>query len=160
MEQLFAQLREPVYRYVIGIVDSPAEAEDIAQEAFLRLFAALRKGEKIRLAPAWVFRTAYNLAIDRCRAQGKTEPLEPGVLRRVPLGATPATQERQLREAERARKLEQALELLSPQERRCLDLRAEGLRFREIAAALEVGISTVETFLARAVKKLSKEIHV
>jgi RNA polymerase sigma-70 factor (ECF subfamily) len=54
--------------------------------------------------------------------------------------------------------METALSLLSVQERRCLELRAEGLRYREIAEALSIGSSTVETFLARAIRKIVKQL--
>ncbi|HHN72840.1 MAG TPA: LuxR family transcriptional regulator, partial [Thermopetrobacter sp.] len=48
----------------------------------------------------------------------------------------------------------------SPQERRCVDLRSEGLRYREIAEILGVSLSTVQTFLTRALQKLMKEVDV
>ena len=52
--------------------------------------------------------------------------------------------------------MKQALDTLSPQQRQCLHLRAEGLRYREIAETIGVGISTVGEFLNRAVTRLRK----
>ena len=52
-----------------------------------------------------------------------------------------------------------AMKCLSPQERHCLDLRSEGLCFREIAEVLSIRISTVETFLDRGIRKIAKEIN-
>lgn len=159
---LFGKLRQPVYRFVISILKSPTEAEDITQEAFLRLYTALRRGEKIQSVPAWVFRTAHNLAIDRCRQESRLERMDPAELAQLPgntVSSGPGVEQNMLKQ-QRAQALELALKVLSPQEQRCLALRAEGLRYREIAEVLNVGISTVETFLARAVRKLSREINV
>jgi len=48
---------------------------------------------------------------------------------------------------------------LSPQQRRCLYLRGEGLKYREIAQAMGVGVSTVSVFLERAMARIWKVIH-
>ena len=161
VSEAFVRLREPIYRYAISILDDAAEAEDIAQEAFLRLLSELHKGREIGNVPAWVFRAAHNLAIDRRRRTNRVERLDPDAWQRAPKWtARPGEgMERMIERNEQAEALEAALVLLSPQERRCLDLRAEGLRYREIAEVLEVGISTVESFLARAIRKLAKEVN-
>ena len=52
--------------------------------------------------------------------------------------------------------MHEALHWLSAQERQCLLLRAEGLRYREIGEILGVGTSTVGEFLQRALRKLMK----
>jgi DNA-directed RNA polymerase specialized sigma24 family protein len=51
------------------------------------------------------------------------------------------------------------LDRLSVQERLCFELRAEGLRYREIAEVLALRIPTVQTLLGRAVKKISGGCH-
>ena len=55
--------------------------------------------------------------------------------------------------------LRTAIENLSPQQRSCLHLRAEGFRYREIAGILGINPSTVGEFLQRAVKRLRKAIY-
>jgi len=150
----------PVYRYVLSILSDAAEAEDVAQEAFLRLYSVVREGSRVDNVPAWVFRTAHNLAVDRLRKLDRQQSCDLQTLEDL-TGAREAENsletdlaEKQKREAVRA-----ALAALSPQERRCVNLRAEGLRYREIAEVLGVGLSTVQTFLIRAVRKLVKEIN-
>lgn len=59
----------------------------------------------------------------------------------------------------RAAHLTAALRLLSVQERACLELRAEGPRYREIAEVRGVGLSTVQIFLDRALRKIERSIH-
>ena len=48
---------------------------------------------------------------------------------------------------------------LSPQQRQCLHLRAEGLRYREIAETMQISISSVREFLGRAITKLQKAAY-
>jgi RNA polymerase sigma-70 factor (ECF subfamily) len=50
------------------------------------------------------------------------------------------------------------MDQLSPQQKVCIHLRAEGMRYREIAEVLGVSISTVEEFLARAIARLRMKL--
>src|SRR5438552_18556281 len=63
--QLFKQLRDPVYRYLMTVVGNSAEAEDITQDAFLQLYRYLYSGQAINNVRSWVFKVANNLAINR-----------------------------------------------------------------------------------------------
>jgi len=71
---------------------------------------------------------------------------------------SPGAEERMLRQ-ERRQQLHVALARLSRQERQCIWLRAEGFRYREIAEILSVSVSTVQTFLGRAIKKIGSDMH-
>ncbi|MGH8731168.1 MAG: RNA polymerase sigma factor, partial [Burkholderiales bacterium] len=68
--ELFDLLRDPIYRYLSGRLGDRAEAEDLTQEVFLRLYTSLQKGQAVGNVRAWVFRVAHNLAIDQFRRQG------------------------------------------------------------------------------------------
>src|SRR5436190_2092812 len=59
--ELFEHLRDSVYRYLIVLTGNPAEAEEVTQEAFLKLCQCLQKGQTISHARTWVFRVAHNL---------------------------------------------------------------------------------------------------
>ena len=69
--QLFLETREDVYRYLLSLGLYPPQAQEGAQEVFLRLYATLRKGEKIQNPRAWIFRVAHNLGL-KIRAQQHT----------------------------------------------------------------------------------------
>jgi RNA polymerase sigma-70 factor (ECF subfamily) len=56
-------------------------------------------------------------------------------------------------------RLRDGLEALSPQQRRCLYLRAEGLRYHEIAETLGVSLSTVAEYVSRGIARLRKAVH-
>jgi RNA polymerase sigma-70 factor (ECF subfamily) len=62
-------------------------------------------------------------------------------------------------EREKLLRMHRAVETLSPQQRQCLHLRAEGLRYREIADSIGVSVSTVSEFLERALVRLRKAVY-
>src|SRR5688572_31687178 len=68
----FEELKDPVFRYVAGIVSDDQGARDVTQEAFVRLYEHLLKGNRIAHVQAWIFRVAHNLAIDAVRKDGVT----------------------------------------------------------------------------------------
>ena len=158
--QVFDLLRDPVYRYFLRRLANASEAEDLTQEVFLRLYSWLDKGRKVENIRAWVFRVAHNLVIDREALNARFQSLDSNEWERVretyPDLAPSA--ERRLLEQEQQGKLHLALKRLSPQERECLDLRAEGLSYREIAEVFDMRTHTLVSFLRRVVKKLFREI--
>jgi RNA polymerase sigma-70 factor (ECF subfamily) len=157
--QLFEELGRPVLRYIRGFVRDGAVARELTQEVFVRLCVELRAGRGVTDARAWLFRVAHNLAIDEQRRlrvrESHESAIDPG---EVPFGLSdPApSAEYELLRRERHGWLRGALQQLSAQERRCLFLRAQGLRYREIADVHDIRIPTVVTFLTRAIQKLSK----
>ncbi len=159
--RLFEALRDPVFRQALRILRSPAEAEDVTQEVFLRLYGEMRAERRVENPKAWLFRAAHNLAIDRVRGSRHTQSWDESTdsenWEAVADPALPA--EERLAEAQKQEKVRALLSGLSAQERRCMELRMEGLRYREIAEVLGVRITTVETCLTRAVKKLMEKIH-
>lgn len=143
-----------MYHYLLRLGLSPSQAQEGAQEVFLRLHSALVKGESIHNPRAWVFRVAHNLAVTEHRAGDRWMALDPG-LEAALTDRGPGPEARVL-QRERSARVSEALAELSPQQRRCLYLRAEGLRYREIAETIGVGVSTVSEFLTRAVAKLRR----
>jgi RNA polymerase sigma-70 factor (ECF subfamily) len=159
--RLFEALRDPVFRQALRILRSPAEAEDVTQEVFLRLYGEMRAERNVQNPKAWLFRAVHNLSIDRARGSRHTQSWNESDDSESCEGLAdpePPAEER-LAEVEKQEKVRSLLSGLSPQERRCMELRTEGLTYREIAEVLGVRITTVETNLARAVKKLMERIH-
>lgn len=152
----FEDAREDVYRYLLTFGLAPPQAQDAVQEVFLRLYVALENGDTIQNMRAWVFRVAHNLGID-LRAKSQPLPIEPAV--EAALRDTARGAEADLIERERMDQLSDAWKTLSVQQRQCLHLRAEGLRYREIAEAMGISISSVREFLGRAVLRLQRAVH-
>lgn len=152
--KLFLEAREDVYRYLLTLGLEPAEAQETTQEVFLRLYATLRRGEEIDSARAWVFRVAHNLGLKIRSKRDAYGPLTPDIeLRAAHPDPGP---EQSLIERERMLRFHRAVGNLSEQQRRCLYLRLEGLRYAEIGSALGISASAAGEFLRRAVARLKK----
>lgn len=149
---LFEEARDDVYRYLLTLGLAPPQAQEATQEVFLRLYAELKKGADIQNWRAWVFRVAHNLGL-KLRTP-ETRPFDPEIEAR--LSAPGRSPEQELLERERMRAFHGAIESLSEQQRRCLFLRMEGLRYPEIGEALGISASTVSEFLRRAIARLKK----
>ena len=152
--QLFEESREDVYRYLLTLGLHPPLAQETVQEVFLRLYACLKKGEKIQNPRGWVFRVAHNHGLKVRAKQHSEEPFDPALEASLPhtLGGA----EHELIERERMAGFRRAVEGLSEQQRRCLSLRMEGLRYPEIGSVLGISASAVGEFLRRAVTRLKK----
>src|SRR5262249_54798554 len=154
VSRLFEESRDDVYRYLLTIGLHPPQAQEAAQEVFLRLYATLRKGEEIQNPRAWVFRVAHNLGLKIRSRQHAEEPFDPDLGAQYASRAT--SPETDLIERERMLRLHSAVEGLSEQQKRCLFLRMEGLRYPEIGSALGISASAVGEFLRRAMVRLRR----
>lgn len=155
--ELVDAYRDRIITVVARVAGPGADAEDLAQDAFLKAFAALDRFDGRSALFTWIYRIAVNTARDwvdyrRRRPSvplegafgGLAEPVDPG---RQPAQAAEA---HELRVAVRA-----ALELLPEPFRTTLILREmEGHSYEEVAEILGVSIGTVESRLFRARGKL------
>ncbi|MFN7268368.1 MAG: RNA polymerase sigma factor [Cereibacter sp.] len=128
------------------------EAEDVTQEAMLRLWRMApdwRQGEA--KVATWLYRVASNLCLDRLRKsrpRGLEEVAEPE-------DAAPGAVAR-LIEADRMLALDRALAALPDRQRQAVVLRhIEGLTNPEIAAVMDIGVEAVESLVARGKKGLT-----
>ena len=147
-----------MYRYLLTLGLHPPQAQEAAQEVFLRLYATMKKGEEIRNPRAWIFRVAHNLGL-KIRARQNTEmPVRsgPGSRAGVP---RPGPRARPARPGARSCTFTARWRALSEQQRRCLYLRLEGLRYPEIGSRLGISASAVGEFLRRAMARLRKVRH-
>ena len=158
---VYESLRSPIYQYVAATFGTGADAEDITQETFLRLYVYWAEGKTIaedRLR-SWLFRVAHNLAIDRQRNAKFVQEVdsEAHLAATLDLPDQGRNPEEALLDQERFHSVRNGLALLSKQERQCLHLRAEGFRYREIGEILGVTKSSVAEFLRRAIRKLMRD---
>jgi RNA polymerase sigma-70 factor (ECF subfamily) len=136
-------------RYAFGVSGNREAAQDAVQEAFLRYFIARSGGQEIRHPKAWLFRVLRNHALDQRKAGSRNEiGLES--LRNSP--GRELDPESGYSRAEFMRRTLQ--DALSPRELECVRLRAEGLRYEEIADVLRLRPGTVGALLTRAHKKI------
>ena len=138
------------------IVLVEAEAEDIAQEALLRLW---RGAATLEIGPSgarpWLRRVVTNLSIDRIRAQRGL-----AVVDEVPEVAMPASQQSAMEEQEMAAAVQEALGRLPERQRLALTLfHFEGMSQIEVGRALGVSDEAVESLLARARRSLKADLR-
>jgi RNA polymerase sigma-70 factor (ECF subfamily) len=151
---LFEQSRHSMLRYLASLGLSLQDGEEIVQETFLLLFQLLRQQRSHPNIRGWLFRVAHNLALkkratnqnntEQSRARCWEEHHDPG----------PSPEEQVLRE-QRKQRLLAVIRALPEQDQYCLYLRAEGLRYREIAEILNLSIGSVSKSLTRAIQRLS-----
>ena len=151
---LFEQQRKSVYRYLVSLGLRPQVAGEIVQDSFLRLYRHLRSNGRSENLRGWVFRVAHNLAMNELKRAGTTD-LEPPESEIDP-GSDP---EQALLRKERVRRIQSAVRMLPRRQQECLHLRAEGLRYREIAKVLGIGISSVAESVQRAMVALARTCH-
>lgn len=154
VSQLFEECREDVYRYLLTLGLYPPRAQEAAQEVFLKLYVSLKKGEEIQSPRAWIFRVAHNHGLKIRARQAAEDTFDTGLEAR--LSSPGQNPERELLERERMLRFHRAVEGLSEQQRRCLFLRMEGMRYPEIGSTLGISASAVGEFLRRAVVRLRK----
>ena len=156
---LFEQLHVPVFRYLLRKTRDSGRAEDITQETFLRLFRHLRENRLLDNPKAWIFTVANNLAADASRSKGRIKDLDETTWNKIEESrcGLQADPEKLMLQRERLDRLHIAVLNLTPLQRECLHLRAEGLRYREIAGLLELSPSTVMDAVRRATLKLARE---
>jgi RNA polymerase sigma-70 factor, ECF subfamily len=153
---LFDRCGPSLQRYIASLGLSAEETEDIVQDVFLSLFRHLRLGRARSNLRAWLFQVAHNRALkqrERTRRQwAQASWDEDAVARRVDPAPNPETQ---LAERERRRRLMSVVRALPERDRHCLFLRAEGCRYRDIAAVLGVSLGAVAKSLTRAITRLA-----
>jgi len=153
---LFDELRARLLRYVLGFHLSSADAEEIIQEAFLALFQHLQRGRSRQNLRGWIFRVVHNLALKRLAKNGRCVELEAsGTSAELCLDPRPDPEE-QASSRQRRQRLLAVVEALPDQDQQCLRLRAEGLRYREIAEVLGMSLGGISASLSRSLARLSR----
>jgi RNA polymerase sigma-70 factor (ECF subfamily) len=161
--RLFREIRMPLYGYLVCIGVKPHEADDVVQEVFLRLYQQLESGAKIEEPRAWLFRVARNLSLNLQRVQRRLvfeadmDPREESRLEE--LSAPEMNPEAHYLKSELMARLDAGVARLTEQQRHCIFLRSQGLRYREIADILGVSVSSAAELLQRAVVRLTGELN-
>jgi len=152
--ELYESSRVAVLRYLVTTGLDVGQAEEVTQEAFLRLYAALRNGEDVTSPRGWLFRVAHNLAVDvlkRRRPEGALSEAVAATAAQKGIGI-----EEQLLENEWNKSFQREIQSLSNRQRLCLELRAQGSSYLEIARLLNIKTSTVAELLRRGFARLRR----
>jgi len=155
-ETLVGRYRAPVLRLAYRLTHDADEANDIAQDAFLRAYRRLNEFHPDRPFGRWLFVIARNASLDAIRRRRRAARL---VVANENAGLEPGPEEVALRNEE-ALRVHVALDALPAKYRDVLELYyLSGLRYREIALALDIPLGTVKTFISRAKRRLRVELE-
>ncbi len=150
---LFDIQRRGMLRYLIHEGASLSQAEDIVQDAFIELYASLRSGKSIEHPRPWLLTVARHAFLKHCNANRRLDQFDES-------SATDMCSSLQIAGPEPPQDdLERMLSVLTPRERQVITLRLSGLKYREIAAELNISIKTANTFLTRGLMRLHKLNH-
>lgn len=147
-DSLFLAHYDGVYRLIYRIVGAREDAEDLAQETFLRLARQRFRSDQEHNVRAWLCRVATNLAYNLLRGEARRTRRQDQFFRQAMPDAADPT-EVALREDEQAA-VRRVLAGLPERQAQLLLLRHAGLSYRELAEAAGVAPGSVGTLLARA----------
>lgn len=157
--RLFDELHAPLRRYVMSLGLTPQDADDGVQETFLRLHKHLgSRGARTNLR-GWLFQVARNVARDKRKSSWvrRTSTSREDNERILSVEAPIDSPEDRLLKEEKLGWLRTAVVRLTPQQVECLRLRMAGLRYREIADVMGIGISAVGELVQRAMNRLEED---
>ena len=159
-ESLVRRYEETAFRVAYLIVRDEAEAQDVAQEAFLRAYRSLGRFDTDRPFRPWLLRIVTNLAINSRRSIRRREAMDERQERDFELRTPPVAPEVAAEAVEQARRVWQAVGDLSLQEQAVLHLRyfLEASE-EETAAAIGRPVGTVKSRLHRALRRLQQVIE-
>jgi RNA polymerase sigma factor (sigma-70 family) len=150
-EAVLELYRDRVFALLLRLVRDPRDAEDLAQEAFLKAFRAMGSYDPSRPMLSWLFKIAHNAALDFLRAKGEDLAALDGPDGAYDPVSPEAGAEASLLAAERSERLERLIASLPPLYREVLQLRhGEDLDYRAIAEVLGLPEGTVKIRLFRA----------
>lgn len=155
VEQIYEQERANIYAYLLYFGLPAVRAQELAQDSFLKLYMQMSKGQFIENPRAWLYRVAHNLALRSYKREPQFDEWDPD----APAPDPQPDPERALIEKRQRSRLHQAVRGLSPQQRNCLHLRVQGLRYREIGEVIGISTSAVGEFLRRAAVRLKEAVN-
>jgi len=166
---LYDRYHRRVYAVALGVLKSPADAQDVVQEAFTKVSRHLPDFQGNSSFYTWLYRISMNLAIDQLRrrksarlvdyddAIGRADDADEGGLSAAPLDAADPGHTHSRKEL--AAKIRDALETLSDNHRQVILLReVEGLSYDEIATVMKVPKGTIMSRLFHARRNLQSAL--
>ena len=159
------QWKDMVYNTILGIVQNETEAEDLAQDVFIKVFEKISTFKGDSKFSTWLYRIATTTALDHLRSKKRKKRF--GFLQS--LGGGNDEKESipdfhhpgvSLDNKERAAVLFKAIESLPENQKTAYTLhKLEGLSYRDVSEVLNTTVSAVESLMSRANQNLRKELE-
>jgi RNA polymerase sigma-70 factor (ECF subfamily) len=158
---LYEEYHCGLFRHLVLSGSTAAEADDLMQEGFLRLFRHLRSGQRVDNPRSWLVRVVHNLRIDEIRKHKREFALDRPEFECMieQLRTQDPDAEAQIIAREEQDRIRRAVGRLAPRQYQYLLLRAEGLKLREIAGMFRVTVQTVSESCAKAMLELGRQAN-
>lgn len=157
---LYTQVFTPVFRYIFARIRNRADAEDLTQQTFIKVLRNVKTFEARSPSPLpYFFTAARNLIIDRA-AKRKEVPIDSPEAEPTIEAEHTASPEREAEKNERARMIQKALEVLTPEQKEVLILRFfSNLSVEETAEVMTKNSAAVRQLQVRALHALRRHLE-
>ena len=158
LAKAYDQYAPAIYRYAYRLTGHTETAQEIVSDTFYRLLSALKNGGgPEQHLSAWLYRVAHNLTVDFYRRQPRQEQV---TLDEAPDVAISDMHEERIVHMEEAKRIRDALWLLTPLQRQIIVLRfLEGLSNEEVARCVERTVGAVKALQHRALNSLRRVLE-
>ena len=164
--ELVEKYKKPLYYYCFRLCRNHADAEDLSQEVFIKVYQRIEQFREEAKIQTWIYRIASNAFIDKKRRKvfminesesfNEDEQINTAVMQSQEIETSP---DRQTESSITQKHIDHAMERLSEKEKTAFILKHyEGLAIKEIAAIFKTSDGTVKSHLFRAIQKLQSAL--
>jgi RNA polymerase sigma factor (sigma-70 family) len=160
------QWQDMVYNTILGIVQNETEAEDLAQDVFIKVFEKISTFKGDSKFSTWLYRIAMTTALDHLRSKKRKKRF--GFLQSLGVGGSEEKEQVpdfhhpgvSLDNKERSAVLFKAIDALPENQKAAYTLhKLEGLSYRDVSEVLKTTVSAVESLMSRANQNLRKQLE-
>ena len=160
VEEAFLALEAPLLVYALRLLKEPAMAQDVVQEAFMKLHAEF---DSVRDARRWLFRTVHNLSLNQQRRDRKVVPLHPPAevpcANEIDLADPELLPDEQITRLENIGLVRLSLNMLDERSRELVRLKfTEGLSYKQMSEQTGLSASNIGYLLHHALKAIETEL--
>jgi len=145
-EDIYTENYRLIFNVVQKIIGNTDDASDIVQETFIALYQSLQKNIRVDYPRSWLYRVSVNRSIDYLKKSNKNDNIEHA--------KSIATDEFSFEINEQQRIVQQALNILKPDEKTLAVLYSEGLSYKEMAKISGIKFTSIGKTLTRTLAKL------
>lgn len=155
--EILEPYKNKMFRYAFSIVGNRFEAEDVVQEAVIKVWKRIEKFSDIDNKEAWVITIVRNLAIDKVRAKKKKQTSDINDYFHISDNAP--SPDVKLEQMDAVKKVAEIMSTLQETQREIITLRdIEGYTYQEIADIMDIKVDQVKVYLFRARKILREKL--
>lgn len=150
-EEIYSSTKGFVYNVVLRITNNDADAQEVTQDVFVKVFKSLKDFKFRSSFKTWVYRIAVNTALNKYKMNSREFNRRVEYDDVAPTLASPIQVQMSIDKEDAEKRVASLLNILSLEQRTCIILREiEGLSYKEMSETLKVNINTIRSRLKRA----------